>query len=273
MAKKFIIAAIILLLIGAIGMGLTYKSANEIVTVNETQTIDYDDINSITINSSFSDIEIIGTDEQMDDNITLVGKSTKNNKPSLNIKVDKNKKHIKIDTEQGSFNNNWFNFNFNFSKKQVVLKVYVPEQLANTLKLDTVSGDMTIKNVEANLLNIDTVSGDVKGDLLQFKESEIDSVSGNVNFNQMSGAVRADTTSGDVILAMKELNHTLEIDTTSGNVNVMTEKEPQNTKFTIETISGVLNLFDKYSNQSSVGDGSVQVDIETISGDIILKQQ
>lgn len=273
MIKKLIVVALALIIVGVVGGIFTFKYASEVVQVNDKQLVDYEGVNSVVINTTMSNIEIIGTDEKMDNNIILVGKSTRNNQTALNITNDKQKERILIDDRKGNGENKWFDFNWSFFKSKTSLKVYVPKQLAGNLSVDTVSGKITMKNFQVNKLNIDTVSGDLNGENVQFKDSNIESVSGDLTFSEVTGKVNAESTSGNIILAMKALNNPIKLNTTSGDIRVKTKEKPQDTHFEIETVSGDINLYDKHGKQTSFGEKSTLVNIETVSGNIEFKQQ
>lgn len=273
MIKKLLIAASLLLIIGVIGGIATYKKASELVEIKETESVDFNGIKRLTVNGISSNIQLIGTDKIEDDNIVLSGKARKNNPATLQVVVNVENDEIILNALAGGNGNKWFNFNVELFKNNTTLKAYIPKKLLETLEVDMVSGDTKLENLTVNELGIDTVSGDVDGEQLNFKKSNIESTSGDVTLKNFNGKLNVDTTSGDITLTKAALTESLELDTTSGNIHITTKEAPENTKFKIDTISGNVNIYERYKKQTSLGDGSVPIFADTVSGNIQFKQQ
>ena len=146
MRKKLIYLSLLLIIIGVVGCFFTYNTTNNMTKVNQTQTIDGENINTISIETVTIDIEIIATKEQRTE-IELIGNTDEKNIPQLSIKNEDG--HLKIDVEEAG-KNKWLNINVNFTPRTLKLKVYVPEKLIETIEFKSVSADVFLENVEAN---------------------------------------------------------------------------------------------------------------------------
>lgn len=120
---------------------------------------------------------------------------------------------------------------------------------------DTVSGKVTVENLNTASLECDTVSGDIK-------------VSGAIerfDLNSTSGSAQITTT-----VPLKKL----ETDTVSGNVTVTL---PENSGFTLEfdTVSGDFNCELPLANRNGkhiCNDGSAEFEADSTSGDFTIKK-
>ncbi|WP_373861673.1 DUF4097 family beta strand repeat-containing protein [Clostridium tagluense] len=116
--------------------------------------------------------------------------------------------------------------------------------------MDTTSGDAIIGNLQLDKFKFDTTSGDILGG----------SVSGSFKFNykDFGNDINIDTTSGDVELKLpKKSEFKLDFDSTSGDL-----KNDFPIKITEET--------DKHEIKGTVGNGNKTIKIDTTSGNAIL---
>lgn len=159
---------------------------------------------------------------------------------------------------------------------------------ADELYTETVSGDTVLKDFKSNMLKMDATSGRIQAQGNAAEWCSLDSMSGDVKFegdtrsfkgSTVSGKLeakltgktqemRASSVSGDneiSFLNAQALN-SIKSDTVSGSIRITL---PENEGFTLLTssVSGsVDNGFEMLKNQH--GNGAIQIDLETVSGDI-----
>jgi lia operon protein LiaG len=208
-------------------------------------------------------------------------------KGSLTVKETGNR--LVVETKKKMFN--WFSFS-----EKSHLKIYIPEgynrdmtiqigsgslnfsgqsMKLNELSLDIGSGNVNIDHLEVNEFTHDGSSGNVKIDTLKTKSSTFDLSSGNLEVNHFTGALKADVSSGRFSMQMDKLNDSIEIDLSSGNVNL---DLPDNADFNLdgEVSSGNIssdfpltsNGSDKKSLKGTHGSGKNQINVEVSSGNI-----
>ena len=263
MIKKLSFLASLLLIIGVIGSIATFSSVNnEIITSNETQHILNDKITSIQIDVESTDVEFIPVQRMDKARIELVSE----NGETL-------KEHFAVEDEgetllisQQSKNEKWFNFNPFMQSR--TLKIYAPEKMYNTLNINGVSTDIFLQNVEAKSMNISTVSGDIEGENINAEGSVIETVSGDIQLENIQGEMKTVTASGDVFMSMTEISESVNVKTTSGDIDITSIKEPSDVTFDVSTSAGDINLFDKYNSDAKIGKGTIIIQLETSSGDI-----
>ena len=130
---------------------------------------------------------------------------------------------------------------------------------AEQIIIDAVSGNVQAEGVSAGTIRLSTVSGDAVIGVEAADQITIDSVSGDVRVNaRKANAIKADSTSGKVHICLPEgAGFTAKVDTVSGSVkgNMPMQREGKNTytsgdggcKITVDTISGNVQL-DKLSD-------------------------
>lgn len=168
------------------------------------------------------------------------------------------------------------------------------EAISGNIQLATTSGNIILQCVDGNA-DVSTTSGDVEiqegkgdrsissisGDIL-VKEMEgsfdISTTSGEIRVQAQEGQGKAETSSGDISVELSGLTGNLNMNSTSGDVNI---KLPESDSFDFEadTTSGDINTFFddnlKFSKKGNNAQGTYgtnrngsRIDIETTSGDI-----
>lgn len=133
------------------------------------------------------------------------------------------------------------------------------------LEIASVSGEVTLTDVQAEELDVSSVSGDVRMDDVACEEGEFDSVSGNIRYTgriAKGGRYEFKSHSGDVIITIgDDIGFELEASTFSGEIE---------SDFAMRVSSG-----DRHGQSISavVGDGSAMIDATTFSGNVILRKR
>ena len=133
------------------------------------------------------------------------------------------------------------------------------------LEIASVSGEVTVTDVEAEELDVSSVSGDVSMDDVACEEGEFDSVSGNIRYTgRIMGGGRYEfkSHSGDVIITIgDDVGFELEANTFSGDIE---------SDFEMKVSSG-----DRHGQSISavIGDGSAMIEATTFSGNVILRSR
>ncbi|MBN2069321.1 MAG: DUF4097 family beta strand repeat protein [Opitutales bacterium] len=168
------------------------------------------------------------------------------------------------------------------------------ELVKNRLYLETVSGDVTLTDllgdVDANTVSGDikarsisgsfyseSVSGDIQTEQIS-KDATAESVSGDISLVTSKGNINLETVSGDIHLRMIEEPFAVNVESVSGDVDFECKKA-MNFKINLESMSGEMDCQYPLSNMSkkddhligTLGEGTVPIDIETVSGNIRIK--
>lgn len=155
------------------------------------------------------------------------------------------------------------------------LVVTIPEhyvQSIDDISVSTVSADVNIGALTPNELDIETTSGKIILNGTAANEAELETVSGDIVVGDSSiiDSLCAETTSGNVKLKLKALPRETELDTVSGEMEILTA-ENSDFELKFETVSGELKLdypSVKSGDKFIVGNGERKIAVDTTSGDI-----
>ncbi|MEE4305042.1 MAG: DUF4097 family beta strand repeat-containing protein [Wenzhouxiangella sp.] len=168
------------------------------------------------------------------------------------------------------------NFEWGSNHRSSELTLYVPR--ASDLELETVSGDMSVRDlsgpalevesvsgdlelsaIDSAEIDIQTVSGDIQADAVAGEESDFESVSGDLTIRGARGRIDVQAVSGHVDLEATEVSD-FESETVSGDLKARLSPTPGAT-LSLSSHSGSLEL------HLAVGD-TPRIRAETYSGRI-----
>lgn len=133
------------------------------------------------------------------------------------------------------------------------------------MMLTTVAGAISIREVEASALWLHTVSGAISGSALKAKRCNLRSVSSGIDLSDAAlMQTKLFTASGDIRLALAQTSQTLDGQTVSGSVCVMTDGP---VRAALHSLSGQFVVTDGVP----MGEGALEVTISSISGDLMIK--
>lgn len=151
----------------------------------------------------------------------------------------------------------------------------------NQVDTKTVSGNIKLRNIRGNI-EAKTTSGHVSGQEIN-GDIKASSVSGDLAFLDSQGGLSyLHTTSGKIRAELKFIDKDasgMSLSTVSGDITLYL---PEDASFDLDisTVSGEINsgfkvLIDSVSKrrlQGEVGDGGINIELETVSGDISLRK-
>jgi DUF4097 and DUF4098 domain-containing protein YvlB len=174
--------------------------------------------------------------------------------------------------------------------------------VSGQVQAESISADVTVEG-NCNEVSAESISGDVLVNCSQASEVSVGSISGSVEVTGGTADVQAEAISGSVDLTFDKFMN-LSVEALSGDVTVSGDLDSEgqfdfelhsgvlvltvpadvDAEFSVETFSGGIdNAFGQKSRKTSKytpnreleftnGEGSARVDIETFSGDVILKK-
>lgn len=137
-------------------------------------------------------------------------------------------------------------------------KISVRKVVSDELKMNSISGKLEIEEIKADDVFLDTTSGSIIVSNAENDTMDISTLSGRIEYTleEQKGDIQLNSTSGDVDLEIKKNpNGKLDLRSTSGDVNCTYE---------------VSDVSVKKDNKlkGTVGNGKYDIEIKTISGDI-----
>lgn len=303
--KKIIKGLIIIVICSMILGGISYvlehkfgivKSGNEIVQENNnssngksnmdtTKEFSKGNIKTINVETVSTDVNIITTKEDKI-KVHFYG-NTNSKKASPYLEAFANGDDLDILIKYP------VNISFMNINTKINLDIYIPENYKNSLQIKTTSGDAVIGDLQLDKFGFDTTSGDAKINSLTVNETKFEGTSGELNiksllstkneFNTTSGDTAIENITGDILgesvsgsfkFDYKDFDNNINIDTTSGDVELKLPKKSE-FKLDFDSTSGDLkNDFpitvsgeaDKHEIKGTVGNGNKIIKINTTSG-------
>lgn len=213
-------------------------------------------ISKINIDVNAYDVTIETTDE---DNGWLEYNSSDD--IFLDVNISNNK--ISIEEEDSStIVNTFFAKIFSLRGKgfQGYLHIYCPKDKMFDLCINTVSGDVKVKDVKCDELEFESVSGDMKLQDVFSRDLNIDTVSGDFNSQKITiiDTFKAQSVSGDFNINNLKCDE-ITIETVSGDVELSVDGNMDDYNIYEESLR---------KNFSYEGKGNKSLEIETVSGDV-----
>ena len=109
------------------------------------------------------------------------------------------------------------NFGWSSTAESSELTLYVPR--GSDLELETVSGEMEVRDLSGSALDVESVSGDVDLDSIDSSDIDVQTVSGDVSANAVTGSESDyESVSGDMII--RGARGRIDVRTVSGRVEL-----------------------------------------------------
>ena len=179
----------------------------------------------------------------------------------LDVNISNNK--ISIEEEDSStIVNTFFAKIFSLRDRgfQGYLHIYCPKDKMFDLCINTVSGDVKVKDVKCDEIEFESVSGDMKLQDVFSRDLNIDTVSGDFNSQKITiiDTFKAQSVSGDFNINNLKCDE-ITIETVSGDVELSVDGNMDDYNIYEESLR---------KNFSYEGKGNKSLEIETVSGDI-----
>ena len=177
--------------------------------------------------------------------------------------------------------------NFNFGQYKTNVEITVPSSFnkssrasSRDIKLSTVSGSITVKEITADSFDVEAVSGSIKLLDIVAESVDTDTVSGSTTLEGKVRKFDLDTTSGSIHIKTSDMiNSKSSANTVSGSVDITL---PENSGFTLDysSVSGTThNEFTGFksdrktkSGNDVYKNGNVKITVGTVSGGINVKK-
>lgn len=266
--------------------GLRFNSSDYITTdIDEERFVEIDGISDINVSSSIVSIKVTSQDRD-DIRVCYYGTMKSNVVPELKIDKSFSTLNIKLET------NNSHNYSTIYN--DVVLEVFVPEFYKDNFHLSSASGTISMKDLIGNVFNASTSSGNISMDDIDGKSLKLSTSSGSIGLEGIEadlldlstssgsikaeytiGEIQASTSSGSILLDIKEVDGDMELSTASGSISIQL---PQDANYKIKGSSSsgrytpsrsmAVSTNEKGKFKATIGAGDNLIDISTSSGSV-----
>lgn len=246
----------------------------KIYEINDTKS--FDGINNIDINAVSADMTFYESDSESA-RVFFHGTASGNdamNLPELITKAEGGTLKIEIKYPKDTFH-------FGMITEELFLDIYLPKGFNGSISVNTVSGNLEIKDKNTESFKYTSVSGDLKASGIMSSEFSVNTVSGDQFILGITGDTSIESVSGDIMLEETTLKKDININTVSGDTIIII---PEDSNFNLEykTISGdfqnsaFTDLKEtkapgEKSVRGKIGNGANKIKVTTVSGDLELR--
>ncbi|MFF2480811.1 DUF4097 family beta strand repeat-containing protein [Paenibacillus sp. NPDC058071] len=295
--KKWLISGLLILGVGIIGALLSFNGTDwrnfGTKPYFEEKTVDLGDARKLHIESVSLDVKVIPGNGQMVV-VRLEGKASPKFHDNFAFSAERAGDTIEIESSM----DNYISFGLNIV--DVKLTVELPKQSWDEMTLESRSGNILVRELEAKGVKINMNSGnsviekihaatlDFAGTSGNLKIIDTDTEqlnfklnSGNAVVSNTTGVTKGKTNSGNIVFRTDSLQHSLTLQARTGNINVETNQEPASAWLKATVSSGNIKnnwsglAADAQSEHSLTGgiggansNAALVVELETTSGNI-----
>ncbi|MEA4889754.1 MAG: DUF4097 family beta strand repeat-containing protein [Clostridiaceae bacterium] len=271
-----IVGAIVAFTAIAIG-GFRFSSLNTGLPYSEKNyTYDAAGVTELEIRDISCDVNLIGSGDQ---SVKIVCYENEKDYYTISLSTDGKLSIVK------SISKNWYDFfGINFNPHEQTLTIAVPAEFKAAVQVGTISGKITLSKIMMEgSLKADSTSGDISLKNITAGETSAQTVSGSLELDTtvVNGDLRLQTTSGEINVAATDIAGGLSAETTSGSMDFTDTRARDDidagsvsgdikldhlggTDFSLKTISGAI----RGSIVGNPGDYTFKAD--SVSGNIHL---
>jgi lia operon protein LiaG len=316
--KKLVYGLLLLLAAGIAGTVATAGASGgfsfNTKEVFDEKIIANKDIKNIEIDLTSADLTLHQTSDE-DIKVELNGKANKKYSDRFQLDIDENGETLDINLA----GEDRIEFNFGINIVDTNVDVYLPERVFDRINAKTSSGDIDASGIKAKEIVLNSQSGDVgmdssasegktvlktssgdiqslsnsapaldlkseSGDMMirdqKAKETLLYTSSGDINVVNAAGAVKADSSSGDIHIENKKLTGNIDAEASSGEIIIELDEKPDSLSVDFKGGSGEgtvdldgLSYEEKSEDeiQGKIGSGKYAIKARTSSGDFQLR--
>ncbi|MFS0748974.1 DUF4097 family beta strand repeat-containing protein [Oceanobacillus sp. 1P07AA] len=278
--KKILLLASFLLVIGIIGIAITFPYGNKEGT-QETETVNIEemDFNQLKVSADNATVNILSSNEES---------------PRVEYTSSKDNYDFNVETKESTLNINaeekrldFFNIDFLLFETPSI-HVYLPDKALENLQTKTDNGKITASNIEATKIYLSTDNGKINAEQIA-SDLHAETSNGKITLNQVAGEVNvttnngkieiqqatnnivAKTDNGSITISNENLNNPMDLQTSNGKIIVNTGTELTNATLDLRTDNGSITVFGTKDWDTVYGSGENLIKMRTNNGSITIE--
>lgn len=257
------IPALILIVIGVIGLTFTAKDYFALESGSGEQIYQANEIEEIHIHSNVANVEMKPS-ETNEIKVVWEGKWREGNEQEFTVDQDDDQLHMNFH-KKGLFNR--INFDFGFNSQELTIHIYVPKKQFRLIDVKNNVGLTRITSVKADEFIVYSDVGDVKVDRVHAASVDVTSSVGLITLKDVNAKIQANNDVGETVVLANEIYDNMSLTSNVGNVKVKVPQVLENVTFTGSSEIGSINIFGSKGSYISEQQSYVVV-IETEIGNI-----
>ena len=271
----FIICAVIIVFLGTCGLAILFGDTE---TISKTYQLDDNFTDNIRLDNASGDVTFHTGEEYSHIEYTQTYRGLFLGNKSKDLVINQENDTTEIDHD------NWF-FQLGYSQEKI--DIYLAEKDYESLYIDTASGSIDLGSLVCDSIEIDSSSGTITGRKLTADTLTVDSASGDIYLDGNFKTAGFDVSSGNVQLKNGIFPDKIDIDSSSGDIEIYLpyykddEKANEESGFTVNysKASGDINsefpvqgAFDSGDGKAIYGNGKSEITVDIASGDVEIKK-
>ncbi|WP_438312058.1 DUF4097 family beta strand repeat-containing protein [Sporosarcina sp. FA9] len=259
----------------------------------------------ITIQDSYENIDMVVQQGSLvikpsDSQTTIVELENTNDKLKLTAEVIDGVLFIRLKSLR-----HWL-FSFNFNMKAVVLNVYIPKKIyqsivaktdngrisaekllakkigmesdngriqlseiaTTTLIAQTDNGRIEITKVQADTVKVKTDNGRIEMQSVDCESMTVESDNGRIELDNIDGDLVGYTNNGRISLTTSHLNRNIDCKTDNGSISILSDSQPTNVTIHAKTNHGKVDVFGESNSKTVIGSGENTIRLKSDNGRI-----
>jgi DUF4097 and DUF4098 domain-containing protein YvlB len=261
--KKISIVALVLLLVGITGSLVTVNAKKHPESIKEERIFNNEDFANIDIKVDNAGVEIIPSNNSTT-RVELLGGDEKSREYIFDVDVQKNTLAVNLNEKQLKF------YNFAFSESALAIKVYVPEKLYESLRIEVANGSVKAEEIGIKAATIKTINGAIDLKDLETSTVTVRSHNGKIDLEDIEGDISGHVIKGSISLVTDHLDRNIALENLNGNIEIQTVKEPTNATIDVEVTHGKVDIFGDSTRDSVFGTGENLIKLTTLNGKVTI---
>lgn len=274
--KKWIIIAILLLLVGGIGMAFTFKDAFNQSTQSIEESFPLGDIDTLSVKSANSMVTIQPTSSD-EITVTYEGNIEEN---ILKTEVENNTLDIQMKTK---WQYNIISFNL-FSLVDKV-KIELPQTLYEKITVDNDNGKIAIEEIESKSMDLTTDNGVIDAKKMTGNLSaqsangviKVHDIDGNIDIGTDNGALKIAHVTGDIIgktsngaikYQADKIQQNIQLQSENGAIKITLSEALDDVLLDMKSELGTTKVNGNKDWQPKIGNGTYDLQLRTELGTI-----
>jgi len=259
MVKKVLVLATLLLFAGLIGGAFTIKGKldqNDFIEKNVEMT----DVEQVEIVTTNGKVSLYPTNEE-EATIKYTGNLSDY---ELVEKLEDNTLSIMVKSKGLRF------FSIDLLSFSQSIDVAIPERLYDSITVNTNNGRIDVEHLQINHLDAKTDNGRISVSNVMTETSNVRSSNGKISLDDVVGEINAHTSNGKIYLETESLDQPIDLSTSNGAIEIVTENRPTNAVIDAKTDNGKIEVYGDRKWDIITGNGDNVVKLTTDNGRITI---
>ncbi len=227
---------ILFLIIGFVGMLITWNNYIETKVVEDEYIATEGAIEEVSVHNRHASIEVVPTKEK---SVRVVWEEDGHRRNKDGVIVEETDNRLEINAGSKRFFPGFLHLRF----KQMHMTIYVPEEQLVSIDLTNAIGSVDVRNIQIDQLSIKTDVAKITVDGVEAEQIYATSSVGSITIENSTGDITAIGNVGQVLVDVEAVEGNMDLRSDVGKVELILAKEPDNVSFVGSSEVGSVRIF------------------------------